>query len=389
MKLKLLLIFSFACPVWAEAILPSPPEIAAIAYILVDASSGKVLVERNADDQVPPASLTKIMTGYVLADEIRSGHVSRQDAVEVSANAWAQNPLFEGSSLMWIEPGLEVSVSELEHGIVVSSGNDASVALAEFLSGSEEIFSEKMNRYAKLLSLDSTYYVNSHGLPDKDHLTTARDLANLSRALIRNFPEHYSIYKKRDFTYNNIRQYNRNTLLVDDPSVDGLKTGYTKEAGYCLVASAEREGMRLISVVLGTSSPGARKRGTRKLLNYGFRFFETVSRFSEDTELAVTRVWQGDRETLSTGVSAPVFLTVPRGASGDIEMRVILDSEILAPVAVGDAVGRVTLSLGDEVLHEAPLTARENVLQSDFLSRLWDVILMWLNSVFLPSETSR
>ena len=389
MKLKLLLIFSFACPVWAEAILPSPPEIAAIAYILVDASSGKVLVERNADDQVPPASLTKIMTGYVLADEIRSGHVSRQDAVEVSANAWAQNPLFEGSSLMWIEPGLEVSVSELEHGIVVSSGNDASVALAEFLSGSEEIFSEKMNRYAKLLSLDSTYYVNSHGLPDKDHLTTARDLANLSRALIRNFPEHYSIYKKRDFTYNNIRQYNRNTLLVDDPSVDGLKTGYTKEAGYCLVASAEREGMRLISVVLGTSSPGARKRGTRKLLNYGFRFFETVSRFSENNELAVTRVWQGDRETLSTGVSTPVFLTVPRGASEDIEMRVILEREILAPIAVGDTVGRVTLTLGDEVLHEAPLTARENILRSDFFSRLWDVILMWLNSVFLPSETSR
>ena len=388
MKLRLLLIFLFIYPVWAEPILPAPPEIAAVAYILVDAVSGKVLVERNADDQVPPASLTKIMTGYILADEIKSGYVSRQDAVQVSANAWAQNPLFKGSSLMWIEPGLEVSVSDLEHGLVVSSGNDASVALAEFMSDSEEIFSEKMNRYAELLSLDSTYYVNSHGLPDKEHLTTARDLANLSAALIRNFPEHYSIYKKRDFTYNNIRQYNRNTLLVDDPSVDGLKTGYTKEAGYCLVASAERDGMRLISVVLGTSSSGARKRGARKLLNYGFRFFETVSRFSENTELALPRVWQGDKEILSAGVSTPVYLTVPRGAGEDIEMRVILKKQILAPVAVGDTVGRVTLILDDEVLHETPLTARENILRSDFFSRLRDMILMWLNSVFLPSESS-
>ncbi len=385
MKLRLILIFCIVLPVRAETILPAPPEIAAIAYILVDADSGRVLVERNADDQVAPASLTKIMTGYILADEIKSGYVSRQDLVEVSPNAWAQNPLFKGSSLMWIEPGLEVSVSELEHGLVISSGNDASLAIAEYLSDNEETFTAKMNYYAELLNLDSTHYVNSHGLPDLGHLTTARDLAILSAALIREFPEHYSIYKKRDFTYNNIRQYNRNTLLVDDPSVDGLKTGYTKEAGYCLVASAKREGMRLISVVLGTSGPGARKRGARQLLNYGFRFFETISRFKENSELALPRVWQGDKKSFSAGVSMPVYLTVPRGTSEEIEMQVTVNSKILAPIAVGDTVGKVTLRLQDKVLHESPLTARENILRSDFISRFWDLILMWLESIFSPS----
>jgi D-alanyl-D-alanine carboxypeptidase (penicillin-binding protein 5/6) len=262
------------------------------------------------------------------------------------------------------------------------------VAVAEFLSGSEKIFSDEMNRHAKLLGLDSTNYVNSHGLPDPGHYTTARDLARLSVALMRNFSEHYSIYKKRDFTYNNIRQYNRNTLLVNDPSVDGLKTGYTKEAGYCLVASAEREGMRLVSVVLGATTAVSRMRGTRLLLNYGFSFFETISRFSVGSELALSRVWQGDSDFLSAGVSVPVYLTVPRGASEDIETRVTVNKEILAPIAIGDRVGTVSLILHGEMLHEAPLTAREDIFRADFFSRFGDRILMWLNSVFSAAQSS-
>jgi D-alanyl-D-alanine carboxypeptidase len=217
------------------------------------------------------------MTSYVLTAEIASGRVTPQDMVVVSENAWSQNPVFNGSSLMWIEPGKDVSIEDLHRGIVISSGNDSTVAVAEHLAGNESAFADMMNGYAEALGMTDSYFVNSHGLPAQDHLTTARDLATLAQALISRFPEDYELYKEPEFTYNNIRQYNRNTLMGEDASVDGLKTGYTKEAGYCLVASAERRGMRLISVVLGTSSTNARKNETRSLLNYGFRFFETAT----------------------------------------------------------------------------------------------------------------
>ena len=235
--------------------MPSPPQVAAKAYLLMDASSGAVLAEHNADMPLPPASLTKMMTSYVLAREIVEGRVRRRYG-DRQRECLVTEPVFQGSSLMWIEPGKDVSIADLQRGIIISSGNDATVAVAEHLAGSEAVFAEMMNTQAEKLGMVDTYYVNSHGLPHPDHVTTARDLALLAKAMINDHPEQYAIYKEREFTYNDIRQYNRNTLMAEDPTVDGLKTGHTEEAGYCLVASAERRGMRLISVVMGTSSTG-------------------------------------------------------------------------------------------------------------------------------------
>jgi D-alanyl-D-alanine carboxypeptidase (penicillin-binding protein 5/6) len=366
----------------AATIVPSPPAVAAKAYILLDAGSGDVLVEHNADIPLPPASLTKMMTSYVLAVEMTAGRVSKDDVVPVSENAWSQNPIFAGSSLMWIEPGKRVTVEELERGIVISSGNDATVAIAEFLAGSESGFADMMNGHAEALGMEDSYFVNSHGLPDPDHVMTPRDLATLARALIARFPEHYAIYKEREYTYNDIRQYNRNTLLAEDPSVDGLKTGYTEEAGYGLVASAERRGMRLISVVLGTRSTNARKNETRKLLNYGFRFYETVEQFGPAHELEQVRVWKGDRDTVGAGLLDETVLTLPRGKKKLLATEVVVDDEVIAPVAVGDRVGLVKMTVDGETVYESPLVALEAVEEGGFFSRLWDMLLMWIAGLF-------
>jgi D-alanyl-D-alanine carboxypeptidase (penicillin-binding protein 5/6) len=374
------LLFSLA--IEAANIVPSPPQVAAKAYILIDAGSGDVLVEHNADMPLPPASLTKMMTSYVLAVEMTAGRVGKDDVVAVSENAWSQNPVFAGSSLMWIEPGKRVTVEELERGIVISSGNDATVAIAEHLAGSESGFADMMNGHAEALGMVDSYFVNSHGLPHPDHLTTARDLATLARAVIANYPDHYAIYKQREYTYNDIRQYNRNTLLAEDSSVDGLKTGFTEEAGYGLVASAERRGMRLISVVLGTRSTNARKNETRSLLNYGFRFFETVEQFGPRHELEQARVWKGDRDYVPAGLLEETILTLPRGKKKVLATEVVLDDEIVAPLAVGDRVGLVKLIVEGESVFEAPLVALEAVEEGGFFSRLWDLLLMWIAGLF-------
>ena len=372
----------FTLSAGAATIVPSPPQVAAEAYMLVDARSGEALVEHNGDMPLPPASLTKMMTSYVLGSELAAGRVKHDDMVAVSENAWSQNPLFTGSSLMWIEPGKPVSISDLERGIVISSGNDATVAVAEHLAGSEAGFAEMMNAHAESLGMHDSYFVNSHGLPDPDHVVTARDLATLAAALIENFPEHYAIYKEREFTYNGIRQYNRNTLLAEDASVDGLKTGYTREAGYGLVASAERRGMRLISVVLGTRSANARKNETRGLLNYGFRFFETVEVYGPMQELDSARVWKGDRDQVSVGLMEETVLTLPRGKKKLLATEVTLDEEIVAPLAVGDRLGSVKLVIEGETQFEAPVVALEAVEPGSFFSRLWDMLLMWIASLF-------
>lgn len=366
----------------AQGIVPAAPAIAARAYLLVDATTGTTLVEDNADEQLPPASLTKLMTGYVLASEIAAGRVTRDDAVTVSRNAWSQNPVFNGSSLMWIEPRKPVTIGELEQGIVVSSGNDATVAVAEHIAGSEAAFADLMNKYAVELGLNGSYFMNSHGLPHPQHLVTARDLATLSNAIIRNFPEHYRFYSQREYTYNDIRQYNRNSLLGEDPSVDGLKTGYTREAGYGLVASAERNGMRLISVVMGTESPRARKRETRSLLNYGFRFFQTETAVAGGVELDKPRVWKGKRDFLAVGLADDLVLTLPRGKSSDIEQAVQLIDPIEAPLAIGDTVGELTLTLDGEVLMQEPVVALEPLERAGFFARLWDTVLMWIAALF-------
>ena len=348
----------------------------------MDAASGAVLAEHNADVQLPPASLTKMMTAYVLANEMEAGRVHKDDMVVVSENAWSQNPIFAGSSLMWIEPGKDVSIEDLERGIVISSGNDATVAVAEHLAGSEAVFAEMMNTQAQAIGMKNSYFVNSHGLPDPSHVVTARDLAILAQAMITRFPEHYAIYKERDFTYNNIKQYNRNSLLGEDPSVDGLKTGHTAEAGYCLVASAERNGMRLISVVMGTKSTTARKNETRSLLNYGFRFFETVEVYGPMQELDKPRVWKGQQDYVAVGLLDKTLLTLPRGKSKSLVTTVELDPQLVAPLAVGDRVGTVTLSVDGSTVLEAPVVALEAVEPGGFFARLWDSIMMWIASLF-------
>jgi D-alanyl-D-alanine carboxypeptidase (penicillin-binding protein 5/6) len=366
----------------AQSIVPAPPQVAAKAYILLDAATGTVLVELDADRQLPPASLTKLMTGYVLAAELAAGRVARDDLVTVSTNAWSQNPTFNGSSLMWIEPNKEVTIGQLEQGIIVSSGNDATVAVAEHIAGSEQAFADLMNKYAAELDLNSTYFVNTHGLPHPQHLTTARDLAILAGAIIDRFPEHYRIYSQREFTYNDIRTFNRNKLLGEDPSVDGLKTGYTREAGYGLVASAERNGMRLISVVMGTDSTNARKRETRSLLNYGFRFYETEIALQGGEELEKPRVWKGTIDYVSVGVAEDLMLTLPRGKRKGLIRELVLDDPISAPLAVGDAVGTLTLALDGEALQQIPLVALEPVESGGFFARIWDMVLMWLAKLF-------
>jgi D-alanyl-D-alanine carboxypeptidase (penicillin-binding protein 5/6) len=303
----------------------------------------------------------------VLAKEITEGRVSESDMVTVSENAWSQNPLFQGSSLMWIEPGMDVSIEDLQRGIIISSGNDATVAVAEHLAGSEAVFAEMMNTNAEKLGMVDTY---------------ARDLAILAKAMINEHPQQYAIYKEREFTYNDIKQYNRNTLMSEDPTVDGLKTGHTEAAGYCLVASAERRGMRLISVVMGTSSKSARKNETRSLLNYGFRFYETSTLFEPMTELEKPRIWKGQQDYVPVGLLDETVLTLPRGKKKNLVTTVEVNDELLAPIARGDAVGTITLTLDGETVFHAPVVALEAVAPGGFFARLWDMVLMWIASLF-------
>ena len=378
----LVLSFILCSPLAGAAVLPPPPKVAASAWILLDAETGYIISEHNADQPLPPASLTKLMTSYVLAYELAQGRVSNDDPVQVSENAWAQNPLFAGSSLMWIEPNKPVTLEQLHRGIVISSGNDATVAVAEHIAGSEDAFVEMMNGHAVALGMNGSNFINSHGLPDPNHYTSARDLALLAVALIGEFPEEYSLYKEREYTYNNIRQYNRNTLLAKDPSVDGLKTGHTEAAGYCLVASAQRDGMRLISVVMGAESERAREAETRKLLNHGFRTYETLSLYQAGQELEQTRLWMGEQESLSLGVSRDISLTIPRGSRDELKAVMEIDEIIRAPVEAGTSYGRLLVNIDDRELLNEPLVALDTIEEAGFFSRLWDRIVLFFTQLF-------
>jgi D-alanyl-D-alanine carboxypeptidase (penicillin-binding protein 5/6) len=380
LRFVLLLLMSTAAG--AASLVPAPPTINADAYLLVDYTTGEALVAHNVDERLPPASLTKLMTAYILAEEVDAGRLSLDDNVTVSRNSWSQNPTFRGSSLMWIEPGKSVTVGELEKGIVISSGNDATVAIAEHIAGSEEAFVSLMNNYAEALGLTSTHFENTHGLPNPDHLTSARDLAVLAAAAIRDHPERYKIYKQQSYTYNDITQYNRNHLLREDPSVDGLKTGYTSVAGYGLVASAEREGMRLISVVLGSNSTRSRKAETRALLNYGFRFYQNVTPLTAELSLGETRLWKGLKDTVSGGVLTAPTLTMPR-SNAATEVVVTFADPILAPLKRGDEIGRVQVFQEGELLVEQPLQALEGREAAGFFKRLWDSFKLWFSQLFV------
>jgi D-alanyl-D-alanine carboxypeptidase (penicillin-binding protein 5/6) len=362
-------------------LVPAAPSIAASAYFLMDANSGEVLIEHNADERMPPASLTKLMTSYVLSYELERGQVSNNDMVTISENAWAQNPIFNGSSLMWIEVGKQVSLGDLHRGVVISSGNDSSVAVAEHIAGSEDAFAGMMNQHAAMLGMTNSHFANSHGLSHPDHYISVRDLATLANAIIA-YQDEYALYSERDFVFNNIRQSNRNGLLWSDPSVDGLKTGHTVAAGYCLVASAQRDGRRLISVVMGASSASARERETQKLLSYGFRNFETHQLYVGGTELMRSKVWRGDSNDVSLGVQRDVFITIPRGKSDALDAQLNVDEVLIAPITVDQEYGELVVSLAGEEKLRVPLVALQAVEEGGILRRLWDsIVLFFVNLI--------
>ncbi len=367
----------------AGAITPAAPELAAKSYILMDYDSGKIIVEHNADMPVPPASLTKMMTSYVVSAEIAEGNLKLTDTVHISKNAWAQNPLFKDSSLTWIEVNTDVSVDDLLKGVIIQSGNDASVALAEHIAGSEDVFAELMNQHAIKLGMSNTHFKNSNGLPAEGHLSSARDLAILTAAMIRFFPSEYAYYAEKWFTYNGIKQPNRNSLLWDESlNVDGVKTGHTKAAGYCLVSSATKNNMRLISVVMGTKSKNSRKVEGKKLLSFGFRFYETVKPLEAGKLLHQQAIWMGEKDTVDLGIAKDIYLTVPRGKAKNLKARYVVEKNIEAPIDQGQLVGKVFFTLENEDLAEHPLVALEEIKEAGFFGRVSDSVSRWLGSVF-------
>ncbi|MDC3330818.1 D-alanyl-D-alanine carboxypeptidase [Pseudomonadales bacterium] len=375
--LILLSIALFQTALAAPRIIPAPPQLATEGHILLDAATGTVIIEENAEMRLPPASLTKIMTSYIIASEIQQGRISLDDLVPISVKAWKM----EGSR-MFIREGTEVKVADLIRGIVIQSGNDASVAMAEFIAGDEDAFADVMNQVAQKLGMTRTQFKNATGLPDEGHYTTAKDLSILARALIRDFPEHYKVYKEKYFSYNDIRQANRNSLLWRDDAVDGMKTGHTQAAGFCLVASAEKKDMRLVSVVMGATSERARSTESQKLINYGFRYFESVKLYDGLESLRRVKVWGGLHESLDVGIEAPARLTIPTGARGALAAEVTLDPVIKAPVSQGQTLGLLRISLEGETLLERPVVALNGVDEAGLVSSLIDEVSLFFLSLF-------
>jgi serine-type D-Ala-D-Ala carboxypeptidase (penicillin-binding protein 5/6) len=360
-----------------QVIIPAPPQLASTAYLLIDADTGKILVENNSDEQLPPASLTKMMTSYIVSSEIESGNLREDELVRISVKAWKM-----GGSKMFIREGTRVAVKDLLRGVIIQSGNDASVALAEHIAGSEEAFVDVMNQQAALLGMENTTFFNATGWPVEGHLTTARDLSLLARAMINDFPDHYRLYSEKYFKYNGINQPNRNKLLFRDKTVDGIKTGHTDEAGFCLVASAQKNGMRLISVVMGTRSEGARAAESQKLLAYGFRYFLTHKLYGANESLTDAKVWAGRDDNVSLGLADDLYLTIPRGAQEDLDAKMHIDDVIKAPIKAGQELGNLTVSLNGEVLVDEPLVATKAVAEAGFFARLWDGIKLFFFKLF-------
>lgn len=367
----LVLALAVSLPAKAIGIVPAPPQLDANSYILFDYASGQLLAELDARKPVEPASITKLMTVYVALKELNSGNLALTDKVLISRKARH----VEGSR-MFVEMGSQVTVRELLMGIIVQSGNDASIALAEHIAGSEGTFSQLMNQYAESLGMRDSNFHNSTGLPADGHLTTARDIALLSSALIREFPEYYSWFSLREYTYNGITQQNRNTLLFRDRSVDGLKTGHTNAAGYCLAASAMRDNMRLVSVVLGTPSSNSRVQATQALLNFGFRFFQSQKVLAAGKSLQEQRIWEGDIPMVALGAAESVYVTVPRGKKDSLETVVDLDGPLFAPLEKGTAVGTITVLMDGEVLVKEPLVTLDEISEGAFVSRMKDKLLI-------------
>ncbi len=352
---------------------PAAPTINATAYLLQDFDSGKILAAKNVDERIPPASLTKMMTVHVVSNELASGKISLDDEVLVSEKAWKMP-----GSRMFIEVNKKVTVDDLLKGVIIQSGNDASVALAEYTSGSEEVFAGLMNQYASKLGMTNSHFMNSTGLPHEQHYTTAKDMAILAAALIREAPEIYALHSVKEFTYNDITQQNRNRLLWRDPTVDGIKTGHTEAAGFCLVASATRDGMRLISVIMGTESDSARAKASQSLLGYGFRFFETQKIYSANENITSVKIWKGEGEQLPLGIASDLYITFPRGQKNKLVTKFNLAEQYIAPVNKGAIQGNLKITLDDEEIANQNLLALQTISEGSVIVRLKDSIKLLL-----------
>ncbi len=368
--LGLILFVVAAVTTAAVAPVPPPPTLAAKSYLLMDFNSGRILASKEADQRVEPASITKIMTAYVVYKEIESGHLQLHDPVTISKKAWQM-----GGSKMFIDVGKQVTVDDLLKGLVIQSGNDAAVALAEHVGGSEDVFASLMNQYASKLGMKNTHYVNSTGWPDVKHYSTAHDIAIIARATIAEFPEHYKLYAVHEFTWNNITQPNRNLLLYRDSTVDGIKTGHTETAGYCLVASSLRDNMRLISVVLGTKSDGVRADISQALLGYGYRFYESDQLYAATDELKQVRVWKGEIENVGLGLSADMHVTVPRGQYQKLKTVMDILPDVDAPVKKGQQLGTLRIMLDGKELLTRPLVALRAVAEGSLWQRARDYLI--------------
>ncbi|BCR26382.1 MULTISPECIES: D-alanyl-D-alanine carboxypeptidase family protein [Pseudomonadaceae] len=381
-RLSLLVLLAVPFAASAESAIPSPPQLAAKSYVLMDGASGKVLVENNGDQRLPPASLTKLMTAYIATLEIRKGKIGEQDLVTVSEHAWRTGGAASGGSTMFLPINSQVTVDDLLHGIIIQSGNDASIALAEYIAGSEDAFADMMNETAEKLGMKNSHFMNATGLPHPEHYSSAHDMAILARAIINEDQEHYAIYSQKEFFWNNIKQGNRNLLLWRDSTVDGLKTGHTEEAGFCLVASAVRDGARMITSVFGTDSEKTRAAETQKLLTYGFRFFETQTFYKAGQELAQAQVWKGTTRQVKAGLAQDLSLTLPKGQVKQLKASMVLEPQLVAPLKQGDVIGKVEVKLGEEVVHSADLIALEPVEEGGFFRRLWDSIRLFFYGMF-------
>ncbi|EPN4987108.1 serine hydrolase [Vibrio alginolyticus] len=362
-------------------VVPDAPQIAAKGYVLMDYHSGKVLAEKEMNTKLSPASLTKMMTSYVIGQELARGNISEDDDVTISKNAWAKN--FPDSSKMFIEVGTTVKVRDLNRGIIVQSGNDACVAMAEHIAGSEDAFVDLMNAWANTLGMTNSHFANVHGLDNAELYSTPYDMALLGKALIRDVPNEYRVYSEKKFTYNGITQYNRNGLLWDKSmNVDGIKTGHTSNAGYSLVSSATEGQMRLVAVVMGTKDANARKSESKKLLSYGFRFFETVAPHKAGETFVEEKVWMGNKDTVALGLDQDTYVTLPRGEAKNLKASFVLEKELEAPINKGDVVGKLYYQIDGEDIAEYPLMALETVEQGSLFSRMWDYIVLLFKSFF-------
>jgi D-alanyl-D-alanine carboxypeptidase (penicillin-binding protein 5/6) len=367
-----LLVLLFLLPALAFADAPPPPAVAAKAWLLYDFTSAQAIASANEHERIEPASLTKLMTAYLAFSALKQKTLTLDQVVPVSERAWKQP-----GSRMFIEPGKPVKVEELLHGMITQSGNDACIALAEAIAGSEEVFVQMMNREAQRLGMKDTHFANATGLPDPKHYSTAYDLELLAAALIRDFPEYYPLYAEREYRYNNINQPNRNRLLWLDPHVDGMKTGHTEEAGYCLIASAKRGTRRLLSVVLGTNTDGARAQESEKLLNYGFQFYDSAKLYDKGQTVSTLEVWKGTESRLKAGFLSDFYISVPRGQGDQLKADLVSVQPLVAPINVGQKVGTVKVTLQGKVLGEYPAVALENVPVAGFFGRAWDSMRLW------------